>query len=30
MHSGFVTVNPVNNRVYVSNGNDATVTVIQE
>jgi DNA-binding beta-propeller fold protein YncE len=27
---GFVTVNPANNRVYVSNGNDGTVTIIDE
>lgn len=26
----FVTVNPANNRVYVSNSNDATVNVIDE
>jgi DNA-binding beta-propeller fold protein YncE len=30
LYSSFVTVNPVNNRVYVSNSNDATVTVVQE
>ena len=30
LYSSFVTVNPANDRVYVSNSNDATVTVIQE
>jgi hypothetical protein len=30
LYSSFVTVNPANGRVYVSNSNDATVTVIQE
>ena len=30
LYSSFVTVNPVHNRVYVSNSNDATVTIIQE
>ena len=30
LYSSFVTVNPANNRVYVSNSNDATVTIIQQ
>src|SRR5262245_35496293 len=30
LYSSFVTVNPANNRVYVSNSNDSTVTVIEE
>ena len=30
LYSSFVRVNPANDRVYVSNSNDATVTVIQE